>query len=101
MVPLEVVAFLLQGGEIAGCHEAQSAMEKNPFPFRASMLKVTVNLSPAFVRRTLLDYHVHNLFCCSRSIVDFFFPFSIPQSCRVFFPRSLDNAANLHNTTFA
>lgn len=47
------------------------------------MLKVTVNLSPAFgahtqtapVRRTPLDYNVHNSFRCSRSIVDFFFFF--------------------------
>lgn len=48
MVPLEVVAFLLQGGELSGCHETRFAMEKNPFPFRTSMVKVTVNLSPAF-----------------------------------------------------
>lgn len=55
------------------------------------MLKVTVNLSPAFgahtqtvpVHGTPLGYHVHNSFRCSRSIVDFFFfPFfytSVPQ----------------------
>lgn len=65
---------------------------EKPFPFRTSMLKVTVNLSPAFgahtqtvpVRRTPWRYHVHNSFCCSRSIVDFFFLFSIPQSRNFF-----------------
>lgn len=74
------------------------------------MLKVTVNLSPGFgahtqtvwVRRTPLGYHVHNLFRCSRSMVDFLlFLFSIPQSYNFLFSRRLDNAANLHNTTFA
>lgn len=57
------------------------------------MLKVTVNLSPAFgahtqtvpVPGTPLGYHVHNSFRCSRSIVDFFFfLFSIPQSRNFF-----------------
>lgn len=55
-----------------------------------------------WVRRTPLGYHVHNLFRCSRSIVDFLlFLFSIPQSYNFLFSRRLDNAANLHNTTFA
>lgn len=75
------------------------------------MLKVTVNLSPAFgahtqtvpVHGTPLGYHVHNSFRCSRSIVDFFFfPFFLYLSPAIFlFSRRLDNAANLHNTTFA
>lgn len=31
VVPLEAVAFLLQGGEVSGRHEAQIAMEKTLF----------------------------------------------------------------------
>lgn len=60
MVPLEVVAFLLQGGELSGCHEAQFAMEKNPFPFRTLMVKVTVNLSPAFGAHRLYQSAGHH-----------------------------------------
>lgn len=77
------MALWPRGGCSSGRHEGCFASQKTLFPFRTSMLKVTVNLSPAFgartqtvwVRRTPLGYHVHNLFRCSRSIVDFLFSF--------------------------
>lgn len=55
-------AFLLQGGQVSvsGRHEARFAMEKNLFPFRTSMLKVTVNLSPAFGAHRLYQSAGHH-----------------------------------------
>lgn len=108
-VQLEGDGFLAAGRLFIRLPRRLLCNRENPFPFRTSTLKVTVNLSPVFgahtqtvlVRRTPLDYHVHNSFRCSRSIVDFFFLFSIPQSCNFLFSRRLDNAATLHNTTFA
>lgn len=77
--------------------------KKSPSAFRTSVLKVTVNLNSAFgahtrtvaARRTPLDYHVHNSFHCSRSIVEFVSFFSIPQPhkflccCWFFFPQEI------------
>lgn len=61
VVLLEVITSLLQGGEASGRHEAQFAMEKkNHFPFRTSMLKVTVNLSPAFGAHRLYQSAGHH-----------------------------------------
>lgn len=86
VVPLEAVAFLLQGGEVSGHHEARFAMEKNPFPFRTSMLKVTVNLSPAFGAHRLYQsagHHWITMYITCFAVVGplwILFPFSIPQS---------------------
>lgn len=71
------------------------------------MLKVTVNLSPAFGAHRLYQSAGHRwitVYITRFAVVGplwILFPFSIPQSRIFLFSRRLDNAANLHNTTFA
>jgi len=79
-VQLEGDGFLAAGRLFTGSPGRLLCSGENPFPFRPSMLKVTVNRSPALgaraqtvpVRRTPLDYHVHRSFRCSWSTLDFF-----------------------------
>lgn len=103
---IQHVHFLLQGGQVSGHHDAWFAMEKNPFPFRTSMVKVTVNLSLAFGAHRLYqsaEYHWITVYTTRFAVevhCQFFFLF-LYLSPAGFFSRSLDNAANLHNTTFA
>lgn len=85
------VDFLLQGGQVSGHHDAWFAMEKNPFPFRTSMVKVTVNLNLAFGAHRLYqsaEYHWITTYTTRFAVVgplSVLFPFSIPQSRRFFF----------------